>query len=63
MHAISNMVDIWGAKVHKLATYYGASNLAGGLDAWVFVCEFTFTKLLSVVMPPCHRASRNECFQ
>lgn len=29
MHAISNMVDIWGAKVHKLAAYYGASNLGG----------------------------------
>lgn len=22
MYAISNMVDIWGAKVYKLATYY-----------------------------------------
>lgn len=30
MYAISNMVDIWGAKVHKLATYYGWSNMAGG---------------------------------
>lgn len=30
MCAISNMVDIWGAKVHKLATYYGWSNMSGG---------------------------------
>lgn len=30
MYAISNMADIWGAKVHKLATYYGWSNMAGG---------------------------------
>lgn len=30
MYAISNMVDIWGAKVYKLATYYGWSNMAGG---------------------------------
>lgn len=30
MYAISNMVDIWGAKVHKLASYYGWSNIAGG---------------------------------
>lgn len=30
MYAISNMVDIWGAKVHKLTTYYGWSNMAGG---------------------------------
>ena len=30
MYAISNVVDIWGAKVRKLATYYGWSNVAGG---------------------------------
>lgn len=30
MHAIRNMVDICGAKVHKLATRYGASKFAGG---------------------------------
>lgn len=30
MYAISNMVDIWGAKVHKLAIYYGWSKMAGG---------------------------------
>lgn len=30
MYAISNMVDTWGAKVHKLTTYYGWSNTAGG---------------------------------
>lgn len=30
MSTISNMVDIWGAKVHKLTTDYGWSNMAGG---------------------------------
>ena len=30
MYAIRNMVDIWGAKVHKLVTYYGRSNMARG---------------------------------
>lgn len=30
MYTISNVVDIWGAKVHKLGTYYRASSMAGG---------------------------------
>lgn len=30
MYAISNMVDIWGAKVHKRSTYYGWSDMSGG---------------------------------
>lgn len=64
MHAISNMVDICGAKVHKLATHYGTSNLAGGkprlssINGWLLrylpIYEFTFMKqFFLIILLPC----------
>lgn len=55
MCTISNMVHIWGAKVRKLVTYYGASNMAGGKLHNVNLQILTSTELsvtiLHLMMP------------
>ena len=63
MHTISNVVDIYRAKVHKRASHYGASNLAGGkprlssINGWLLryltIYEFTVAKLFSIILLPC----------
>lgn len=57
MYTISNMVDIWEAKVHKRATYYVWSNMAGGkpklnnINGFVFK-HSTVQNVMSIKAPP-----------